>query len=182
MMNPRLVLLNAELGISSQFLVARGLSECEEASCLEVAEVGADGKERLLVLAAAEAWRKLKAAALNDDVLLFIVSAFRSIDRQTEIVRRKLQAGVAIEDILTVCAPPGFSEHHTGRAIDVATPGSPSLEIEFEHTPAFAWLKVHAADFGYYLSYPIGNPSGYQYEPWHWCFNDHPPIIPPAAR
>lgn len=178
-MNSRLVLLNAELGISIQFLAARGLSECEEASCLEVAEVGTDGKDHLLVPAAAKAWRKLKAAAINERVSLFIVSAFRSIDRQTEIVRRKLQAGVPIEDILTVCAPPGFSEHHTGRAIDLSTPGSLSLEVEFEHTPAFAWLRAHAADFGYYLSYPIGNPSGYQYEPWHWCFCDAQPIIPP---
>lgn len=176
-MNPRLVLLNAEFGISSQFLAARGLSECEEASCLEVAEIGIDGKDHLLVPAAAKAWRKLKAAALDERVSLFIVSAFRSVDRQTEIVRRKLQAGVPIEDILTVCAPPGFSEHHTGCAIDLSTPDSRSLEVEFEQTPAFAWLRAYAADFGYYLSYPIGNSSGYQYEPWHWCFNDAQPII-----
>jgi len=178
-MSPRLVSLNAELGISSQFLAARGLCECAEASSLEVAEVGADGKDHLLVSTAASAWRNLKAAAFVDGVSLFIVSAFRSIDRQTEIVRRKLEAGASIEEILTVCAPPGFSEHHTGRAVDLSTPGSRSLEVEFEQTPAFAWLRVHAADFGYYLSYPIGNCSGYQYEPWHWCFNDAQPIIPP---
>ncbi len=181
MMNPRLVLLNAELGISSQLLAARGLSEYAEAPCLEVAEVGTDGKDRLLVPAAANAWRKLKAAALGERVPLFIVSAFRSIDRQTEIVRRKLEAGVPIEDILTVCAPPGFSEHHTGRAVDLSTPGSRSLEVEFEQTPAFTWLRSYAADFGYYLSYPTGNPSGYQYEPWHWCFNDARPFVPRNA-
>ena len=180
-MDPRLVSLNAELGISSQFLAGRGLSERQEASCLEVAEAGADGKDHLLVPAAASAWRNLKAAALGDSVSLFIVSAFRSIDRQTEIVRRKLEAGVPIEDILTVCAPPGFSEHHTGCAVDLSAPGSRLLEVEFEQTPAFVWLRAHAADFGYYLSYPIGNPSGYQYEPWHWCFNDVQPVNPPDA-
>ena len=181
-MNPHL--LGVELGISRQLLAARGLRECEEASCLEVAEVGADGKDHLLVPAAASAWRNLKAAARGDGVSLFIVSAFRSIDRQAEIVRRKLEAGVSIEDILTVCAPPGFSEHHSGRAVDLSTPGSRSLEVEFEQTPAFAWLRAHAAGFGYCLSYPIGNQSGYQYEPWHWCFNIEvqqvpEPVIPP---
>lgn len=181
-MNPRLAPITTELGVSVEFLAARGLSECEEASCLEVAEAGADGKDHLLTPAAAKAWRKLKAAALSDGVSLFIVSAFRSIDRQTEIVRRKLEAGVPIEDILTVCAPPGFSEHHTGRAVDLSTPGSRSLEQEFEQTSAFAWLRARAADFGYYLSYPIGNPCGYQYEPWHWCFNDAQPNPPDAAR
>jgi zinc D-Ala-D-Ala carboxypeptidase len=182
-MNPRLVSLNAALGISSEVIAARGLRVCEEASSLEVAEVGADGKVHLLVAAAAEAWRNLKSAALGDGVPLFIVSAFRSIERQSEIVRRKLEAGAPIEDILTVCAPPGFSEHHTGRAVDLSTPGSRVLEVEFEQTSAFAWLRMHAADFGYYLTYPIGNSTGYQYEPWHWYFNDAQPInSPDAAR
>jgi len=173
-MNPFL----AALGISSELIAVRGLLECEEATDLEVAEVGADGRNHLLIPAAAEGWRNLKDAALGDGISLFIVSAFRSIDRQTEIVRKKLEAGIAIEEILTVCAPPGFSEHHTGRAIDLSTPGSRAVEIEFDQTAAFAWLNVHAAKFRFYLSYPVGNQCGYQYEPWHWCFNDAHPITP----
>ena len=168
------------LGISGELLAARGLREFEEATSFESAEVGADGRDHLLVPAAAEAWRRLKAAALVENITLFIVSAFRSIDRQTEIVRRKLETGAAVEDILTVCAPPGFSEHHTGRAIDISTPGCRALEVEFEQTAAFAWLSARAAEYGYYLSYPIGNNCGYQYEPWHWCFKDAQPIHQPG--
>jgi len=162
----------AALGISSELIAARGLRECEEATNLEVAEVGADGRDHLLVPAAAEAWHSLKAAALVDGIDIFIVSAFRSIDRQFEVVRRKLETGAPIEEVLTVCAPPGFSEHHTGRAVDLSTPGSHALEIEFDQTTAYAWLTKRAANFGYYLSYPVGNSWGYQYEPWHWCFQD----------
>ena len=29
-----------------------------------------------------------------------------------------------------------------------------------------------AAGHGFHLSFPDGNPWGYQYEPWHWCFAD----------
>ena len=172
-MNPHLT----ALGISSELITARGLRECEEAATLEVAEVGADGRDHLLVPLAAEAWRGLKAAALADGIDLFIVSAFRSIDRQAEIVRRKLETGAAVESILTVCAPPGFSEHHTGRAVDLSTSGSRALEVEFDQTAAYAWLAQHAAEFGYHLSYSIGNLWGYQYEPWHWCFQDAQPFI-----
>lgn len=168
----------AQLGISSELITARGLRECEEATSLEVAEVGADGRDHLLIPLAAEAWRQLKAAALKDGIDIFIVSAFRSIDRQAEIVRRKLEAGAMIEDILTVCAPPGFSEHHTGRAVDLSTFGSNALEVEFDQTAAHAWLIQHAAQFSYYLSYPVGNRWGYLYEPWHWCFQDAQPINP----
>lgn len=159
-----------ELGISHADLEARGLSECQEAECLEIAERGVDGREHLLAPAAAEAWRAMRASALENGIPLFIVSAFRSIDRQAEIVRRKLNAGSSIEEVFTVCAPPGFSEHHTGRAVDVSTEGSPLLQVEFDQTPAFAWLVANASRFGFHLSYPRGNSQEYQYEPWHWCF------------
>lgn len=158
------------LGISAELIAARGLRAYEEATHLECAEVGADGRDQLLVPAAAEAWRALKVAALVDGISLFIVSSFRSIDRQAEIVRRKLGAGQVLKDILTVSAPPGFSEHHTGRAIDLSTPGCRVLEVEFDKTAAYAWLRKRAEGFGYFLSYPSENPWGYQYEPWHWCF------------
>jgi D-alanyl-D-alanine carboxypeptidase len=165
----------AALGISGELITARSLTRHEEATGLVCAEAGDDGRDHLLVPSAAEAWRSLKSAALADEITLFIVSAFRSIDRQAGIVRRKLEAGDAIEKILTVCAPPGFSEHHTGRAVDVSTPDCPVLEVDFEQTAAYAWLHKHAGKFGYYLSYPAGNPSGYQYEPWHWCFRETGP-------
>lgn len=169
-MNPRLASLCADLGVSSDLIAARGLSECEEATSLEVAEIGAQGRNHLLIPAAANAWCNMKAAAHSDGISLFIISAFRSIDRQAEIVRRKLQSGSAIEEVLRVCAPPGFSEHHTGRAVDLYTPGSRPLEAQFDQTTAFAWLSARAARFGYFLSYPVGNKQGYQYEPWHWCY------------
>lgn len=163
-------LVCAELGISAQLLAARGLLEFGEPLHLELAEVGADGREHWLTPQAAAAWRDLKATALADGVELVIVSAFRSIERQTEIVRNKLAGGALIDDILRRCAPPGFSEHHSGRALDLTSPGEPVLEVEFAQSAAFAWLSAHAGRFGYRLSYPAGNRSGYQYEPWHWCF------------
>lgn len=162
----------SKLGISKSSIKARGLREFEEATELELVERDEDGKEHLLVPTAAQAWRLLKAAALAEGASLFIVSAFRSIERQAELVRRKLAAGQTIEEILTVCAAPGFSEHHTGRAVDVSSPGAPLLEPEFDQTPAFAWLTQHANDFSFYLSFPAGNPQGYLYEPWHWCFHE----------
>lgn len=172
----------AALGISEESIASRGLPECEEATDLESTEIGVDGKDHLLIPSAAEAWRRLKAAALADGITLFIVSAFRSVDRQAEIVRRKLDTGISTKDVLAVCAPPGFSEHHTGRAVDVSTPGSRPLEAEFEQTAAYAWLQQNAGSFGYRLSYPVGNPWGYQHEPWHWCFHDAQPGSEGDAR
>ena len=158
------------LGISTTSVLARGLRRYEEATTLALAEIGDDGREYLLTPAAGAAWQGMKTAAAKDGVSIFLVSAFRSVARQTEIIREKLNAGSGIDEILTLCAPPGFSEHHTGRAVDIACPDSPELEVDFENTDAFQWLTLHAPRFGFGLSYPRGNGLGYQYEPWHWCF------------
>lgn len=159
------------LGIPPSLVARRGLREFTEAASLELAETGADGRQYLLSPPAATAWRELRLAATGSGIDIHIVSAFRSVDRQVELVQRKLAAGQALEEILAIVAPPGFSEHHTGRAVDIGTPGCPLLDTCFEGTAAFDWLRRRAGDFGFLLSYPRDNTSGYQYEPWHWCFD-----------
>lgn len=161
-----------KLGVRPELLRLRGLFHHSEAKLLQVAEVGEDGREHLLIPEAAEAWQRLKYATAAEGVELFIVSAFRSVARQAEIIHRKLQSGLKIEEILKVNAPPGYSEHHTGRAVDLSTPGVRPLEIEFETTAAFRWLQCNAAGYGFALSYAPGNAEGYQYEPWHWCYHN----------
>ena len=99
---------------------------------------------------------------------LLLVSGYRSIRHQADLIRRKLAAGQSIDAILEVNAAPGFSEHHTGRAIDVATPGTRPLTVEFERSAAFAWLDAHAGEFGFRMPYTRDNRFGFQYEPWHW--------------
>ena len=169
---PRVRAILAELGIPTDLIETRGLPLCAEPEALELAEVGDDGREYRLTPDAARAWRRMKQAAAGDGVTMKLISAFRSIDRQVEILREKLAEGQTVDEILAASAPPGFSEHHTGRAIDIDTDGVPPLEIEFERTPAFAWLSRNAARFGFVLSFPEGNRYGYQYEPWHWFYTD----------
>ena len=65
------------------------------------------------------AWKKMKDAARTVGISLYIVSAFRSFERQSEIIEQKREKGLSEEDIFKVSAPPGFSEHHTGRAVDI---------------------------------------------------------------
>lgn len=161
----------ARLGIEPALVEARGLIEHREAAVLELAEEGANGRQHLLAPGAARAWRGMRAAAAADGVDMHIVSAFRSIERQTELIERKLAAGQALAQILTVIAPPGFSEHHSARAVDIGSIAVPVLERCFEDTEAFRWLLAHAAAHGFVLSYPEGNAAGYLYEPWHWCFH-----------
>ena len=158
----------AELAIPPELVRRRGLPRCVEARRLVVAEVDARGRELKLTPTAARAWQRMKSAASQVSVQLYLVSAFRSFDRQCEILRAKLAAGQALEDILGVSAPPGYSEHHTGRAVDIGASPDDPLDEAFDRTDAYRWLAANAARFDYALSYPPENRYGYRYEPWHW--------------
>ena len=118
------------------------------------------------------AWKKMKDAARTEGISLYIVSAFRSFERQSEIIEQKREKGVSEEDILKVSAPPGSSEHHTGKAVDINTRGFPALEEDFEKSEAFKWLLLNAKNFGFRLSYPRENRFGMVYEPWHWFYDE----------
>jgi D-alanyl-D-alanine carboxypeptidase len=128
------------------------------------------GRDQFAQAEAARAWTAMREAASNDGIELQIVSVFRSVDYQAALIRRKLEQGQSIDDILRVSAAPGFSEHHTGRAFDISTPGDKVLEESFEATPAYAWLSAQAARFGFTLSYPRNNAQGFNHEPWHWLY------------
>ena len=141
----------------------------------DLACIGEDIHQRRQWLAprAARAYARLHAAAAADAIELQLVSAFRSAEYQLGILKRKLERGQSIDEILRVSAAPGYSEHHSGRAVDLTTPGFAALEEEFEHSSAFAWLVANAARFGFALSYPRDNLHRIAYEPWHWCWHRH---------
>lgn len=160
----------AALGIADTVIAAKALPFHAEATALVVAETDAQGNAHLLVPAAAAAWQEMQRAARADGIAIELVSAFRSIERQVGIIRGKLEQGLTLDTILTLSAPPGYSEHHSGCAIDINTPGCRPTEEEFDATAAFAWLMAHAGRFGFTLSYPRGNALGFIYEPWHWFF------------
>ncbi len=172
--NERILQTLRELGLPESLATTRrqpAQLECDDANLVSI---GPDllGREQRLERRTAELWLAMQAAAEREKVAIGVVSAFRSFDYQRGIIARKLAAGQSVEQILAVSALPGFSEHHSGRAVDMGTPGGPHLTEEFENTAAFSWLTLHAADYGFQLSYPRGNPHGVVFEPWHWCFSE----------
>lgn len=160
--------LHQELGIDVNYGLDTGLQPFVEAS--ELVPVGPNlvGHMQRLTPVAAESWASMVTAAAADKILLLIVSGFRGVDYQADLIRKKIAAGQQIADILQVNTAPGFSEHHTGQAVDIATPGSRPLTEDFENTDAFQWLTKNAAEYGFSMTYPRDNPWGITYEPWHW--------------
>src|SRR5687767_2776867 len=92
------------------------------------------GREVRLAVETSQAWFEMFQSATESGVHLQLLSGFRSIERQAEIVKEKIDAGVTLEAILRVNAYPGFSEHHTGNAVDIGSPDCPHFSEEFEMT------------------------------------------------
>ena len=159
------------LGIPADYAEQRHLPIQRVATRLvSIGPAADDGKNLRLAPRAAAAWRRMRTAGAKDGVELLPLSGYRSVRRQTQIIRNKLAAGEKIDDILRLVAAPGCSEHHAGRALDIGSPAAQELDEKFAKTAEFCWLKKHAARFGYHLSYPRANPHRIGYEPWHWCW------------
>ena len=164
----------AALGLDHAYGDRVGLPLVAEPDWLAFAGVDRYRRPLWLHVDAARAWSHLRDAALRDGVVLEAISGYRSHDYQLGIFERKLARGQTVEQILSVNAAPGYSEHHAGLALDIGTPGEPPAEESFEATDAFAWLQANAAGFGFVMSYPRNNPHGIVYEPWHWAYRGHP--------
>lgn len=171
----RLIERLQRLGLDESYGARVGLELVPEPAALAFA--GHDRYRRPLWLTAnaSRAWAAMRHTADANGVVLDAISGYRSHDYQLGIFERKLARGQTVQQILTVNAAPGYSEHHGGNALDIGTPGEPPAEESFERTPAFAWLGSHAGDFGFVMSYPRDNPHGIVYEPWHWHFTAHAP-------
>ncbi|VXD13551.1 putative carboxypeptidase [Planktothrix serta PCC 8927] len=143
-----------------------------EAPAAELESINADGSHRLRK-AAAQAYQQMDQAALASGVSLVPISSFRTVkDQEMIFFEVKAQRGQVATKRAEVSAPPGYSEHHTGYAIDIGDGNMPStnLSVSFEQTQAFQWLKNNAAFYSFELSFPKDNPQGVSYEPWHWRF------------
>ena len=115
----------------------------------------------------------MRDAAKRDGIYLVFLSGFRSVELQKEIFyeNKSFRNQIAIERS-KVSAPPGYSEHSTGYAIDIGDRymRETDFEVEFEFTPAFRWLQKNAPKYHFVLSFPKGNPQKVSYEPWHWRY------------
>jgi D-alanyl-D-alanine carboxypeptidase len=144
----------------------------EEAPATQLENITDDGSHRLRK-AAAQAYLEMEQQARASGVSLVPISTFRTVkDQEGIFFEIKAQRGQGATTRAEVSAPPGYSEHHTGYAIDIGDGNRPAtnLSVSFEQTEAFQWLKENAAFYSFELSFPKNNAQGVSYEPWHWRF------------
>lgn len=125
-----------------------------------------------------DAYLELKAELEKEGVYVDLDSARRSVAEQQRIMddfTEKYGADYAAKTV----AKPGYSEHHTGLALDLylIIDGKDVVENEDMIQYPEIWSKIHAklADYGFILRYLDGSEhiTGYGYEPWHIRYLDN---------
>jgi zinc D-Ala-D-Ala carboxypeptidase len=128
------------------------------------------GSDLMLRREAADHLKDLVAAATADGEELVVASAFRSyLDQSYTHERLKSIYGSEADEM---SASPGHSQHQLGTAVDFTNSvAAYQVQPVFGQTSAAWWLRNHATQYGFVLSYPPGkDETGYQFEPWHYRY------------
>ncbi len=122
----------------------------------------------------------LLAAAAEEGHEYWIASAYRSRERQQELVdedvARYMAQGMsrqqALEKTYEQTMPAGKSEHETGLALDILCSENLNMDASQAEEPGNKWLAEHAHEYGFILRYPADKEdvTGILYEPWHFRY------------
>ena len=108
-----------------------------------------------------------KEATGNTSVLL--TSAYRDVDYQQQLYDADLAAsGLSTSDSVS---KPGYSEHHTGYALDLSYQSSAGNNY-LDGTGDYAWLVENCYKYGFIVRYTEDKSSitGIISEPWHYRY------------
>jgi LAS superfamily LD-carboxypeptidase LdcB len=107
----------------------------------------------------------LLSKAEEDGVTIQVESGYRSENYQRRIFKRMLGEGRTFDDIVRYVAPPGYSQHMLGIAVDF----HPS-NWRFADTDQFRWLQENGHLFSFAETYSQYNRYKMPWEAWHWSY------------
>ncbi|GEM_PF-425325 len=119
-----------------------------------------------------DAYMKLKEELEADGIFIDVDTGYRSVAEQVELTQRYRER-YGSEYAKNTVAVPGYSEHHTGLAIDLylIVDGKPVIYNEDLVKYTDIWAKIHEklAKYGFILHYMEGKEdiTKFDYEPWH---------------
>lgn len=153
----KLLLINAQNQLS-----AEGVAEdIVEFARDQAAEAGFALENDTIMLSdeVLQALQEMLTAARQDGLDGFMLtSGYRSMEQQAMLYEQQGS---------DYALPAGYSEHNSGLAVDIS-----SVTMKMEVAPEGAWLRDHAAEYGFILRYPQNKQhiTGIQYEPWHFRY------------
>lgn len=107
---------------------------------------------------------------------ILVNSSYRTYEEQEEIYQLKVDQ-YSEEYASMFVAIPGYSEHHTGLAVDLTIYTDKNESMTFTDNPDYtAWMAANAHKFGFILRYPSDKTdiTKIGYEDWHYRYVGQP--------
>lgn len=152
------MLINKYNGISKDFKV------------LDLVQISKDcsvDEENYLSKDAASAFEKMCLSARNEGYYIYANSTYRDYQMQTDTYNKyyELYGQSYVDRYVT---KPGFSEHHTGLALDIKS-GSSNI---FKNSKEYDWMKNNCHKYGFIHRYQESKVdiTGIASEPWHYRY------------
>lgn len=155
--------------------------ETEQAETLTTLDNGTMLDHRVL-----DPYSQMTLAAQADGIDLMLVSAYRSISYQEQIFNENVNNLVwqgetqeaAKKIVKETSTEPGYSEHHTGLALDIVDQNWSNHYVDnilsegYAETDGGKWLAAHAREYGFILRYPKDKQAITEitFEPWHYRY------------
>ncbi len=142
------------------------------ANAKDLQAVDAKG-EILLQPSAARAFKAMRLRAWEEGIQIVPVSGYRDLQHQHRLFFDvAAEHGETLKERARTCAPPGFSEHHTGFSLDLGDGAhlETQLDAKFRDTAAYQWMRANGPRFHFEMSFPKNNQQHLAFEPWHWRF------------
>ena len=124
--------------------------------------------------------REMLAAGEKKGLSFWIASAYRSTQRQRELLDEDIEALIhkgysyseAYEEVVRETMPVGCSEHATGLAVDIVAKDYQILDEKQGRTDEILWLQQNCSRYGFILRYPEGKEdiTKVSYESWHFRY------------
>ena len=140
------------------------------------------GDEVLIEETTLKQFEKLQAALLDRGIDIYLDSVYRSVDDQVALWNY-FEQEYGEDCCKQYVAVPGYSEHHTGLAVDICITVDGEYnndnDVMLAQTDLFNEIHTLMPQFGFILRYPKGKEdiTGYSYEPWHFRY-----VGPKAAQ
>ena len=138
---------------------------------VRVADLGVPGKGQVRAVMADDL-KAMSDAAAAADARIGVHSPYRSYAQQEQVFASWVSY-YGVKRARELSARPGHSEHQLGLAIDFQSePPVDTLAAAWGTTPAGKWMRNHAWEYGFIMSYPKGTIATvcYDYEPWHFRY------------
>ena len=121
-----------------------------------------------------ENYLKLEKALKKEGVTIVLDSVYRSVQAQQDLWDEwSADPEKGLDYVKKFVAVPGYSEHHTGLAVDICLEIDGELVFDndemIEEREIFEKIHKKLADYGFILRYLENreDTTGYTYEPWH---------------